>query len=197
MAINNYRDPNYQYRRTTAADLLPQLPEMKKVLRERAHLHGKMEQEKSDRRDGITYVRFKLGEHEFYGVPYHLVSEVIGYVPLTKMSTLPDFIAGVINRRGSLSAVLDLKKFFNFKSQEYGKNSYILIMKANDITIGILADTIEGSDSYAPLSLEQPLSSGSAIKSDFVIGIDKGDTAIINIEVVLTDVLAKLAVRSP
>lgn len=170
-----------------AAEFVPHDEKAEQILRKRAELLAKQETEKIDKLDGITYVRFRLGPHEIYGMPYNYIKEIMGVVQLTKLPSVADFVGGIINRRGALLAVLDLKKFFNFTSTEYEKDSYILVVKSGGITIGILADGIEGSDIYDPSTLDAPLPSLDAIKPEYLLGLHKGVTSIINIEAIMSD----------
>lgn len=170
-----------------AADFVPDDKKSEQILRKRAELLAKQETEKIEKLDGVTFVRFRLGPHEIYGIPYSFIKEIMGHVPLTKLPSVADFMSGIINRRGALLAVLDLKKFFSFASTEYEKNSYILVVKNGGITIGILADGIEGSDTYDPAILDAPLPSLDAIKPEYLLGLHKGVTSIINIEAIMSD----------
>lgn len=137
----------------------------------------------------ISYVRFRLGLNEFYGIPYQYAKEVMQHVNITPLPGAPSCIAGVINRRGNLIAILDLKKLFNLTSSDYEKDVSIIVITAKNITIGILADQIEGSHVYESIATKNFSAMDGAIKSDYILGLDNGLTAILNIEKVLSDPL--------
>jgi purine-binding chemotaxis protein CheW len=175
-----------------AADLMPRQEEELQVLRERMKQISKHTTEQVQHEDDHRYVRFKLGDNEFYGIPYQHIKEVMSVATLTKLPCVPHFIAGIINRRGALLSVLDPKQFFNFISPNYVSLPYIIVLKNGGITIGMLADTIEGTAVYDAAALEAPLSFVSAIKPEYITGLHNGVTAILNIEMILTDLIAQM-----
>jgi len=174
--------------------LLPQGAEEQSVLQERADRIAKQVIANIQKTDIDTYVCFRLGPHEQYGLRFQQAKEVMHNLSPTKLPHAPDFIAGVINRRGSLLAVLDLKRLFHIKPDGYEKDTYILVAMGKKMTIGILADTIEGSRSYDPNTLDAPLPSEGIIKSEYISGLHQGTTALINIDAILSDI--QVQVRS-
>lgn len=175
-----------------ATDLMPHEEGERQILRERMKQIAKHTTEQVQHQDGTRYVRFKLGETEFYGIPYQYIKEVMSVTTLTKLPCVPDFIAGIINRRGALLSVLDPKHFFKFMSSIHPSFPYIIVLKNGGMTIGMLADTIEGSATYEAAALEAPLSFVGAIKPKYIIGLHNGITAILNIETILNDLIAQM-----
>lgn len=176
----------------TASDLMPQQEGDVRILRERMKQIAQHTTEEVQHLDNVRYVRFKLGENEFYGVPYQYIKEVMSMTGLTKLPCVPTAIAGIINRRGALLSVLDPKQFFSFADTSYASSPYILVLKTGGITMGMLADTIEGTAVYAAGTLEAPLSFVSAIKPEYITGLHNGTTAILNIDTILTDLMAQM-----
>jgi len=189
--IQQHKKPNKRY---FAAGFMPQGEEDLRILHERAELFAKHAIDNIENAHEVSYVKFRLGVHEQYGIPYQYAKEVMHNVTLTKLPFVPSLIAGIINRRGMLLAVLDLKQLFHIQPTEYDNNSYIIVVMGNGMTIGILADGIEGSNAYDPITLDVSLSSDGVIKPEYIVGLHKGRTAIINVEGILSD--PQIQVRS-
>lgn len=171
----------------SATDLFPKSVEDQRVLRARAEHYAKKIQQVSETTAATSYIRFKISENEYYGIPYQFAKEVIHYINITKVPRVPDFVAGVINRRSTLMTVLDLKNLFHTSKNEYSNNSFIIIVQYKHLIVGILADSMEGSASYSNESLDPPIASEGILKPEYILGLHNGQTAIINIEVLLSD----------
>lgn len=169
-----------------AASLLPQDVDSQRILQLRSQQLAKATYETEEvniQTESIKYICFNLGQaQEQYGIPYQFVKEVISNIQPTKLPLVPKHIAGIINRRGTLVTVIDLKHFFHTKFPESDNEQYIIIIQAMNITIGIMADDIEGSNIYESNKLDPPFTFLDIIKPELIIGIHQGVTAIINVE---------------
>src|SRR5262249_55253100 len=134
-----------------------------------------------------TYVCFRLGTQEYYGLPYCHAKEIMRNVKPTPLPQAPKFIAGVINRRGALLAVLDLKRLFQITPFEY-ENPYVIVVTGNHMTFGFQADSIEGSRIYDPNALDAPLPSEGLIKSEYILGLHQARTALLKVDAILADI---------
>ncbi len=171
----------------SAADFMPDEKLDVDILHQRAAVLANHEIQNAEKINSVEYVHFRLGDHEDYGISYQYAKEVMNNIDPTRVPKAPEFIAGVINYRGALVTVIDLKKIFHVASLSYEKDPYIIILAAKNMTVGILADNIVGSNEYTPDSLESPLQFENIIKPEYIIGLDRGLTAIINIEPILVD----------
>ncbi|RUR17388.1 purine-binding chemotaxis protein CheW [Legionella septentrionalis] len=174
-----------------ALQCLPKDVQTLQLLEKRAALLARETLKDDEGEVALTYVPFALG-HETYGVPMSYVQEVMGNMPLAKPPFTPDFVAGIINRRGSLLTILDLKQFFKLTPVTYPETRYIIIVSAAGITLGFLADTVYGSNFYEQSALEASLASFEAIQPDYVIGLYQGLSAIINVEAIIAAVAIQL-----
>jgi purine-binding chemotaxis protein CheW len=175
----------------TASSLMPKTQNELQVLNQRAeHYSIKQEEEKIHEHE-TTYVRFRLGENEHYGIPYKYIREVMNNVVVTSVPCVPDYIAGVINRRSVLITILDLNVLIYGYSHEHGENASIIILVVNGMTIGILTDGIEGSHAYHEDSLSPPIPSEHIKKMDYVLGLHNGNTTIMNMDLILSDIELK------
>lgn len=173
--------------RLSAADLMPSSPGSQKILRERAEYFAKEKVKEEAVSQRVYYVLFRLGGSEKYGIPYEYVKEVMQNIAITPLPNTPEFIAGVINRRSALIAVYDLKKIFHLATREENQTTHLIIVNANNITAGLLIDKIEGSCSYIHSMLDTPIASESMTHLNYILGVNNGDTSIINVETILSD----------
>ena len=87
------------------------------------------------------YLTFSLGS-ELYGFTIEYVTEIISIRPITKVPELPDYVKGVINLRGKIIPVMDLRIRFKQPVPEYDQRTCIVIVQVNDIAMGIVADKV-------------------------------------------------------
>jgi purine-binding chemotaxis protein CheW len=91
--------------------------------------------------DFREYLTFKL-ENEEYGIDILLVQEIRGYEPPTRIAHAPDFIKGVINLRGTIVPVVDMRIKFNCSSVVYDTSTVVIILNICERTIGIVVDSV-------------------------------------------------------
>lgn len=92
--------------------------------------------------DEMQAVVFQLNE-QTYGIDINSVLEIIRMEEITEIPRTPDFIEGVINLRGSVVAVLDLRKRFGLPAREITAHSRIIIVQVGDITFGMIVDAVQ------------------------------------------------------
>ncbi|MBP1754156.1 MAG: CheW protein [Firmicutes bacterium] len=88
------------------------------------------------------YLTFSLGS-ETYGIEIRYVTEIVGIQPITVVPELPDYIKGIINLRGKIIPVLDVRSRFKKSSVDYNDRTCIVVIDIKDISIGIIVDTVE------------------------------------------------------
>jgi purine-binding chemotaxis protein CheW len=172
---------------------MPTSKEEMKILHERAELIAKKTISKIQQNDIDSYVHFYLGETEKYGIDYHDMKEVIINTNPTPLPCAPSYIAGVINHRGALLSVLDLKHFLFNHLKDPEKKTSIIIVSANHITMGILVDRIIGNIHYDKKTLDTSFPSEKLIKTEYILGLHQGKTAILNIPIIFSDIDLQLS----
>jgi purine-binding chemotaxis protein CheW len=90
---------------------------------------------------GGEYLTFILGSEE-YGIEILKVQEIRSYEAVTKIANTPDFIKGVINLRGSIVPIIDLRMRFNLTQVEYNEFTVVIILNLNNRTMGIVVDGV-------------------------------------------------------
>jgi purine-binding chemotaxis protein CheW len=126
-----------------------------------------------------------MKSHEYFGIAYPYVEEILHQVPISKPPCVPNFIAGVINWRGSLITVVDLMKFFHADSLEQ-PGEFIIVINTNTINLGLLCTSIEGSSYDELMKVGLPLVSAPGISSNYVLGLDREKTAILNVDTLVS-----------
>lgn len=120
--------------------------------------------------DVKEYLTFKL-EQEEYGIDILLVQEIRGYEPPTRIAHAPDFLKGVINLRGVIVPVVDMRIKFNCACAVYDASTVVIILNIAKRTIGIVVDSVSDV-------MELPLSAVKAapdfdtvVSQDVIIGL--------------------------
>lgn len=176
-----------------ASELMPQSEDALKILQARAKQLAQQEIDIS-KNHGTAFIRFSLGQNENYGISYQHVQEILHNIALAQAPYVPNFIAGVINWRGSLITVVDLIKFFHPNSTQQD-NEFIIVVHANNITLGVLVHHVEGSGIYQPSELAIPLSSANVTNPEYILGLHHAITAIINVEALISSLSQEITTR--
>lgn len=131
-------------------------------------------EEQSDDTQKGRYMTFQLGE-KYYGIPIRYVSEIIGLQPVTKVPETEDFIIGLINLRGKILPVIDVRIRFKMEPRPYDDRTCIIVINLESTTIGLIVDTIAEVVTIADEDVIPPptVSPGSGQSSKYVYGIGK------------------------
>ncbi len=130
------------------------------------------------------YLTFKLGD-EMFSLDVAQVREVLDLSPITKVPGAPDFMRGVINVRGSVVPVVDLRTKFGMPEVEYSLNTRIVVLDlaldGEAAILGAIADSVHEVMQLEPGQIENPPKIGSRWRTEFIRGIGKrnGDFVII------------------
>lgn len=134
------------------------------------------------------YLTFKLGA-EVFALEVSKVREVLDFTTITKIPRTPEFLRGVINLRGSVVPVVDLRLGFGLDSVDPTVNTCIIVvevaMASETIIVGALADAVEEVVDIDAADIQPPPRLGSAIQTDFIQGMGKrenGFLMILNID---------------
>lgn len=120
------------------------------------------------------FVEFKLGEEE-YGVDILQVKTIERMMSITRVPKAPQFVEGVINLRGEIVPVIDLKKRFDLPISRETDNTRIIIVTVDDITVGMIVDSANEVIQLSQDAIEPAPSIIGGIDSDFLEGVGKMD----------------------
>lgn len=119
---------------------------------------------------------FSLGE-EGYGVSILKVKEIIGMLDITPVPRTPDFIKGVINLRGKIIPIMDLRIKFGMDEQTYDERTCIIVVevdvKGTQKLLGVVVDMVSEVVTIAQEQVEPPPEYGTALDNNFILGIGK------------------------
>lgn len=118
------------------------------------------------------FVEFKLGEEE-YGVDILQVKTIERMMPITRVPKAPSFVEGVINLRGEIVPVIDLKKRFDLAPGNITDNTRIIIVTIEDITVGMIVDSATEVIQLPEEAIEPAPTITSGIDSSFLDGVGK------------------------
>ncbi|OGU17362.1 MAG: chemotaxis protein CheW [Geobacteraceae bacterium GWC2_53_11] len=146
------------------------------------------------------YLTFKLDE-EIFALDVAKVREILEYSTVTKVPRTPDFMRGVINLRGSVVPVIDLRLKFGMTATEQTINTCIIVaevgMDDEIILLGALADSVQEVNEMEPAQIEAAPHIGTRLSTDFIKGMGKQDNHFVMIldidKVFQTDELAMIA----
>ncbi|MGO1368039.1 MAG: chemotaxis protein CheW [Senegalia sp. (in: firmicutes)] len=135
------------------------------------------------------FVIFKLDEEE-YGIDIINVKEIGIYKEPVKVPNAPNFIEGIINYRGEVIPIVNLKKRFNLNNLLINKNTRVIIININDKQIGFVVDEASQTIRLDESDIEKAPELVTGIDSKYITSVGKKDDRlilIIDLEKVLTD----------
>ncbi len=120
------------------------------------------------------YMTFQLGD-KYYGIAISYVNEIIGLQPITKVPETEDFIMGLINLRGKIIPVIDVRIRFHMEKRPYDDRTCIIVIDVNSTVIGLIVDTIAEVVTIKDKDVIPPpvVTPGFSQASKFVYGIGK------------------------
>ena len=140
------------------------------------HFTGQVEtpQERATKRKGGKFLTFFLAQEE-YGIEILKVHEIIGMMPITRVPRTPDFILGVINLRGKVIPIVDLRLKFSMAAKDADEETCIIVVRVNGVQMGILVDKVSEVRDIASGDIEDAPSFGADVQTDYIMGIGKSE----------------------
>jgi len=120
----------------------------------------------------LQLVTFKLENDEF-GVDILKVQEINRMMSITKIPNAPSFTEGVINLRGKIIPIIDLRKKLGFIGKDYDKSTRIIVVELDGIVLGFVVDSVSEVLRIPRDTIEPPPSIIGNVESDFVEGVGK------------------------
>jgi purine-binding chemotaxis protein CheW len=134
----------------------------------------------------LELLEFRLAS-ERYALETRHVQNVHPLRELTPLPCTPPFVLGIVNVRGRILPVFDLKKFFELPEQGLTDLHRIILVQGNDLELGLLADVIVGVRSVAADSLQPSLPTLTGIRADYLKGIGEEGLVVLDIDRILSD----------
>ena len=143
--------------------------------------------EKTYSNNEIQLVVFKLGREE-YGVSILQVQEIKRMTDITRVPHTPDYLKGVINLRGSVLPVVDLKKRLSLPPSDHTDDTRIIIVKVEDIIVGLTVDAVSEVTAINQEQIEPPQAVVSGVEANYLSGVGKMDNRLLillNLETII------------
>ena len=134
--------------------------------------------------EAVQYLTFKLAD-EVFAFDVAKVREILELVSITKVPQTPNFMRGVINLRGSVVPVIDLRLNFGMQCTENTVNTCIIVvevkLEGETIVLGVLADSVQEVVEMEPDNIEPPPQLGTKLNTKFIKGMGKVDNDFVMI----------------
>ncbi|MBK7006097.1 MAG: chemotaxis protein CheW [Burkholderiales bacterium] len=139
--------------------------------------------------DGLTsagareYLTFRLDQEE-YGIDILKVQEIRGYEPPTRVADAPNFIKGVVNLRGTIVPIVDMRLKFNCANADYNTFTVVIVLNLRNRIVGIVVDSVSDVMELPPENLKPAPDLDSGIDSGAVLGLGSlGDRMLILLDI--------------
>lgn len=123
------------------------------------------------------YLIFFIGNEE-YGIEIKYVTEIIGIQSITPIPELPQYVKGVINLRGKIIPVMDVRLRFRKEERKYDERTCIIVIEIRDISIGLVIDRVSEVVDIADNEIAPPPKIGSGFSHKYIQGIGKLENSV-------------------
>lgn len=122
------------------------------------------------------YLTFTLDD-EAYGIGILKIKEIIGMMPITPVPQTPDFVKGVVNLRGKVIPVVELRLRFGLEATDYTERTCIIVVEmegqTGDVVIGIVVDSVSEVLNIKAEDIEDAPNFGTKLETDYILGMAK------------------------
>lgn len=118
------------------------------------------------------FLTFSLGEED-YGIEIKYVREIIRIQPITQIPELPGYVRGIINLRGKIVPVMDVRLRFKKELKKYNNRTCVIVIDISDISIGLIVDSISEVVSISEQDIVLPPLVNKGIQNRYIKGIGK------------------------
>ena len=154
------------------------------ILKERARiLAQKTDVEKADE---LEVLIFTLSD-ENYAFETFEVKEVVKVYEITPLPSTPDFLKGIVNVRGEILSVIDIRLFFNLENAFLNKSFDVIIIQCGNKVLGILADKINGVSNIPKINMQSSLPTLNVERHKYLKGISNKRVVILDAKNILND----------
>ena len=130
--------------------------------------------EQSTQDTALEFLAFTLGKEE-YGVHILKVQEIRGYETVTRIANAPEFIKGVVNLRGIIVPIVDMRIKFNLGTPTYDQFTVVIILNVGGRVVGMVVDSVSDVITLSPEQIKPAPEMGTALNTDHLIGLGTVD----------------------
>ena len=156
------------------------------ILRARAKSLAQEPEKKEEAEESLEVLAFLLA-HETYAIETRFIREVYPLTELTPLPCTPDYIFGIINIRGQILTIIDMKKFFDLPEKGITNLNRVIVVRNEDMELGILADEIIGIQNIPEKGVTPPLPTMTGIHAGYLKGVTGEGLILLDMEMFLND----------
>lgn len=128
-------------------------------------------EEEEDTQKG-KFLTFVLG-NESYGIGIEFVTEIIGILPITEVPELPEYIRGIINLRGKIIPVMDMRLRFKKEFRDYNERTCIVVIDIMDNSVGLIVDSVAEVTNISEEDIVPPPALNTGFSNRYIKGVGK------------------------
>jgi purine-binding chemotaxis protein CheW len=162
------------------------MPDAAQILRARAKALARPSEHAPASASLLEILEFRLAQ-ECYALETRYVHEVYPLKDLTPLPCTPPFVLGIVNVRGRILPVFDLKKFFDLPEQGVTDLHRIILLEDNGVELGLLADAVVGVRSIPADSVQPSLPTLTGIRSEYLKGVTAERLVVLDVARILAD----------
>ncbi|WP_423709377.1 chemotaxis protein CheW [Undibacterium sp. WLX3042] len=144
---------------------------------------------KADTEDSLAqqkdqeFLAFRLGSEE-YGIPILLTQEIRNFEPLTRIANAPEYLKGVMNLRGVIVPVIDMRLRFATGEATFDASTVVIVLNIDGHVIGMIVDSVSDVVTLPAVAIKPPPDMGMTFSSDYLVGLgDIDDRMIILLDI--------------
>jgi purine-binding chemotaxis protein CheW len=160
--------------------------EKQRILQERARALAREPDTGAEPLNYLEVLEFSLA-YERYALETFWVREVYPLTEFTPLPGAPPFLLGLINVRGQILSVVDLKRFFNLTEKGLSDLNKVIILRREGLEVGLLADAVTGVRSVPLTGMQASLPTLEGLSPDYLKGITRDALIVLDAEKILTD----------
>lgn len=124
------------------------------------------------------YMTFRI-DNQNYGIQILDVNEIVGLHTITEVPDVPPYVKGMINLRGTVIPVIDVRLRFNMEEREYDSRTCVVVVTVTGATVGLVVDRVNEVGSFSANEISAPPSGGKhRISADYISGMGKKDDQV-------------------
>lgn len=163
----------------------PDAEEAQRILKARAQALAR-EPGKLSAADTLEIVEFALA-HETYGIETCFVREIQPLTDLTPLPCTPAFVLGIVNLRGEIVSVVDIRKFFELPEKGLTDLNKVIVLQSDAMHFGILADAVLGVRRVSGADIQSSLPTLTGIREQYLKGVTSERTVVLDAQKLLAD----------
>jgi len=158
----------------------------KRILQDRARVLAQGSPQENEQREMLRIVEFVIAQ-ERYAVEATYIREVQREKQLTPLPCTPSFILGIMNLRGRILAVIDLRAFFDLPRVPLHRPDTVIVFRTETLEVGVLTNGVLGARSIPAQELSQAMAGRLGIRREYLRGIMEEHTVLLDVERILAD----------